>query len=132
MSFCPAYWDMLDRHIADGSIFITDLVYEELTRGESEVTDWIKARKDSGMIKEFYDDEVQKEYSKIVDYVKQEYPKEEVVADFLRGADPWLIAVCKVHEIVLVSKEILEIPRKKYIYQISVKYLVLNILMSLR
>lgn len=113
MDFCPAYWDLIDKHIGDGSLFIHDLVYQELTKGESAVSDWIKERKESGLVKEFYDDETQKEYIKIAEFVANSDHRPEVIAEFLSGADPWIIATCKVHNFVLVTKETYSDSKKK-------------------
>lgn len=113
MDFSPSYWDMIDRHTEDGSVLILDQVYQELTKGESDVSDWIKERKDSGLVKEFHDEETQKEYQKIADHVASGDYKPEVVAEFLSGADPWIIAACKAHQLVLVTKETYSDSKKK-------------------
>jgi len=113
MDFSPAYWDMIDKHIEDGSVLILDQVYKELTKGESAVTEWIKERKDDALVKKFHDEETQKEYKKIVDYVAGDGYKPEVVAEFLSGADPWIIAACKAHQLVLVTKETYSTSKKK-------------------
>lgn len=113
MDFCPAYWDMIDKHIEDGSVLILDQVYQELTKGESAVSEWIKERKDGGLVKKFHDDETQEEYKKIVNHVASSDYKPEVIDEFLRGADPWIIAACKVHNLVLVTKETYSTSKKK-------------------
>lgn len=113
MDFCPAFWDMIDKHTEDGSILILDQVHQELTKGESAVSEWIKERKNSGLIKKFHDDETQKEYKKIVDHIAGDDYKPEVVAEFLSGADPWIIAACKAHQLVLVTKETYSESKKK-------------------
>jgi hypothetical protein len=92
---------------------ILDQVYKELTKGESDVSEWIKERKDSGLVKKFHDDATQEEYKKIVDHVVADGYKPEVVAEFLSGADPWIIAACKVHQLVLVTKETYSTSKKK-------------------
>lgn len=112
MDFAPAYWDMIDKHIADGSVFIIEQVYQELTKGTSDVCDWIKERKTDTFVKEMYDEDTQKLFQKIADHVLKEY-KPEVASEFLSGADPWIIAVCKVHEAVLVTNETYSTSKKK-------------------
>lgn len=113
MDFCPAYWEMIDKHIGKGTVFIHDMVYDELTRGESDVTDWIKARKESGFVKELNDDATQEEFIKIIEFVNSDGYKDEAVAEFLAGADPWIIAACKAHGFVLVTKETYSESKKK-------------------
>lgn len=112
MDFSPAYWDMIDVHIASGSIFMIEQVYQELTKGKSDVCDWIKERKSDNFVKEFYDEDTQKEFRKIADFVQANY-RTEVASEFLSGADPWLIAVCKVHQTILVTNETYTTSKKK-------------------
>lgn len=112
MDFSPAYWDMLDENIANGSVFILEQVYQELVKGISDVSDWIKERKSDVFVKAYEDDETQKEFSEIADYVYSEF-KSEVAAEFLSGADPWIIATCKVHNFILVTKETYSDSKKK-------------------
>ena len=113
MDFSPAYWDMIDKHIEDGSVLILDQVYQELTKGDSDVSEWIKERKDSGLVQKFHDEATQEEYKKIVDHVARGDYKPEVIAEFLTGADPWIIAACKAHDMVLVTKETYSTSKKK-------------------
>ncbi len=112
MDFSPAYWNMIDEHIASGTVFIIDQVYQELTKGKSDVCDWIKDRKNDTFVKEFYDEDTQNEFRNIADFVQANY-KTEVAAEFLSGADSWLIAVCKVHHTVLVTNETFSPSKKK-------------------
>jgi hypothetical protein len=104
MDYCPAFWDMIDVNIENETVFVIEQVYQELTKGKSDVTDWIKDRKNDKFVKAFEDEEVQKEFIKIADYVQENY-KQEVAADFLSGTDPWIVAICKVHEFTIVTKE---------------------------
>ena len=87
MDYCPAFWDMIDVNIENETVFVIEQVYQELTKGKSDVTDWIKDRKNDKFVKAFEDEEVQKEFIKIANYVQKSY-KQEVAADFLSGADP--------------------------------------------
>lgn len=99
MDFCPAYWEMIDKHIGKGTVFIHGMVCDELTRGESAVADWIRDRKESGFVKELNDDATQEKFKKIIEFVNSDGYKDEAVAEFLAGADPWIIAACKAHGI---------------------------------
>jgi hypothetical protein len=112
MDFCPSYWDFLDENIENENMFVIEQVYQELTTGTGEVTDWVKERKSNKFVKSFEDDDTQEEFRKIADYVQKNY-KLEVAAEFLSGADPWIISVCKVHEFTLVTKEVYSESKKK-------------------
>lgn len=113
MDYCPAYWDMIDKHIEDGSVFILDQVYQELTKGDSDVSEWIKERKDSGLVQKFHDESTQEEYKKIVDHVARGDYKPEVIAEFLTGADPWIIAACKAHDMPIGYKRDIQYIKKE-------------------
>ncbi len=112
MSTCPAYWEMIDKYATKGTVFILDQVYQELTKGISEVSEWVKERKNNGWVYEYDDEATQIEFKKIANHVQGNY-KPEVAAAFLSGADPWLIAVCRAHQIVLVTKEVYKESKKK-------------------
>ncbi|WP_018627335.1 DUF4411 family protein [Niabella aurantiaca] len=43
--FCPGYWDVLTELGRQGRIFIPELVYEEITRTEDNLSNWLKASK---------------------------------------------------------------------------------------
>ena len=44
-SFCPSYWDVLDKLGREGRIFLPQLVYDEITRTEDDLSRWLKASK---------------------------------------------------------------------------------------
>lgn len=105
MSYCTAYWELLDNHFESGNMFIIDRVYDELTVGESDVTEWVKEKNNTDAVKSIYDEAVQETYRRIVTYVNDNYDREEEINKFLDVADPWLIAVCMTHGHTLVTKE---------------------------
>ncbi|MEZ5593894.1 MAG: DUF4411 family protein [Gammaproteobacteria bacterium] len=46
MSFCPAYWDWLDRQYAASALASISTIYDEITEGDDELSEWVKTRKD--------------------------------------------------------------------------------------
>jgi hypothetical protein len=70
------------------------MVYDEIVKGETptdELAQWIKSRRQSGLFVP-PDRHVQEaEMRTVADYVQSKYEQYHV-ADFLGGADPWLIA----------------------------------------
>lgn len=104
MDFCPAFWDMVDAHSAD-TLFSIAQVYDELVKGEDELAQWVKGRKESGLFVPADDEATQQEFAKIANFVAENYAQEQAEY-FLSGADPWLIAKCKTAEATLVTKEV--------------------------
>ncbi len=92
----PQFWNFLDQKATEGVIASSRLVYDELHNGaEDELRKWAEARKESGLFIE-PDEDVQAAFQEIANYVKENYPHHQA-AEFLDGADPWLIAHAKAH-----------------------------------
>lgn len=110
--FCPAFWDFLDKEIDKNTILTIKEVYNELSNGDDNLADWIKERKDSSFFIPFDDEETQKEFAKIAQYIVNNFSQEEATK-FLSVADPWLIAKAKVLEATIVTHEVLAPPNTK-------------------
>lgn len=104
--FCPAFWDFLDIEIKKTTILTIKEVYNELSKGDDDLANWIKARKDSSFFIPFDDEETQKEFTKIAQYVVNNFSTEQA-NKFLDVADPWLIAKAKVLGATIVTQEVL-------------------------
>ena|SRR5271157_4289422 len=99
----PTFWELIDQKFEEKIICTSTLVYKELADGNDELAAWIKQRRDSGCFVE-PDQEVQNNLSAIADYVNKNYPVHEA-AEFLAGADPWVIALAKATDSVVVTQE---------------------------
>jgi hypothetical protein len=109
MSFCPAYWDWLDKQFANGEIVSIQIVYDELTDGSDELAEWVKNRK--GQFIGVSDDRTQEIYIEIVNYVMDMEGKKQQHKDtFLEKADPWLIAKALATGATIVTHEVLDPP----------------------
>ena len=101
----PVFWSwLLENTETLGSI---GAVYRELTFSDDTLSDWAKTHKQSGFFR--FDDEdeaVQLNYIEVVNTVNSDvhYSPEEK-ANFLRGADPWLIAYATTHNLLLITHE---------------------------
>ena len=101
----PGFWTFLDQKVAGGIIASSRLVYDELHNGaEDELREWAEARKDSGLFIE-PDSDVQAAFQDIANYVNANYPLHQA-AEFLSGADPWIIAHAKAHGGRVVTFEV--------------------------
>jgi len=114
LDFCPAFWDFLDEQIKKTNIFSIKFVYEELSKGGDDLSTWIKDRKDEEFFISIDDEETQKEFMEIANYVSINFSQEEANR-FLSVADPWLIAKAKVMKAKLITQEVLALPNTKKI-----------------
>ena len=105
MSFCPAYWNWLDLQFRAGTLGSITSVYDELANEKDELADWIKARKE-----QFYpisSQEIQNKMAEVAQHVV-DLPNKNTgsVAEFLAGADPWLIAKASLDGDIIVTHEV--------------------------
>lgn len=99
--FCPDYWKILIELGKQDKIFIPELVYEEITRTEDELSRWLKASKiPIKKITEPVTICLQKIYSA--------NPVHKNLVDNINGrslADPWVIAHSIFENAIVVTKE---------------------------
>jgi len=99
----PSFWELIDQKIEEKIISTSILVYKELTDGTDELAKWIRDRRESGCFIE-PDKDVQYKLGAIADYVNENHPQHEA-AEFLSGADPWVIALAKTTNAIVVTQE---------------------------
>jgi len=86
----PKFWVLLSEKLEDGLIKSPKIVYDELVAGNDELANWCKQRREKGLC--VAPGKVcQARYGEICDFVEKKYPPRHV-AEFLRGADGWVIA----------------------------------------
>lgn len=99
--FCPDYWNILNQLGLNGRIFIPQLVFEEITRTEDELAEWLKSSKISiheidgavaQCLKRIYENNPLHQY--LVDNTKQR-----------SLADPWVVAHALNDNACIVTKE---------------------------
>lgn len=99
--FCPSYWDVLNELGKKGLIFIPELVYEEIEKGEDDLYDWLK---NSNIIVKKIDGEVTNCLKQIYD--SNTNHKYLVSSNGIHSkADPWVIAHAMKEKAVVVTKE---------------------------
>ena len=106
--FCPGYWDFLITDFKEGNAVSILPVREELLAHEDELASWVK-----NVVPKIHfedcvrDNSVLAKQLEIAEYVKNNYAKQNVVADFLAPdvADSWVIAYALVHEGIVVTHE---------------------------
>jgi len=100
-SFCPSYWDVLDKLGREGRIFLPQLVYDEITRTEDDLSRWLKASKIPKRILDVQITECWKDILAV-------NPIHKNLVDNNRNrslADPWVIAHALRENACVVTKE---------------------------
>jgi predicted nucleic acid-binding protein len=99
--FCPQYWEILNSLGGAGRIFIPEVVFEEITRTEDDLCEWLKGSKipirkiDEAVIKCWQD-------------MLSRNPSHQTLVDSIKGrslADPWVIAHAINEKATVVTKE---------------------------
>jgi Domain of unknown function (DUF4411) len=93
-SINPGFWSFVDEQITIGTIRSPKMVYEEIVsnlEGTDALVKWTRNRRQSGFFVASTSAAVQMEVRRIANHVIAHHPQRHA-AEFLRGADPWLIA----------------------------------------
>ena len=98
----PAFWNWLDEQFEQRTIYSSVFVYDELVKYDDGLSEWVKSRKQYFIEP---NEEVQKKYAEIINWVQQNNQSEAEVEKFLSGADPWVIAHALVSRDFLVTHE---------------------------
>jgi predicted nucleic acid-binding protein len=99
--FCPDYWKVLDNLGKQGKIFLPQNVYEEITRTDDDLSQWLK---ESNIPVRKISEPVTKSLKDIYSHT----PAHVGLVDNTRGrslADPWVIAHAIHEKAIVVTKE---------------------------
>lgn len=118
MSFCPAFWDWLLRECAGNQIFSIQNIMTELTNGNDELAAW--ADVNSHFFLPVSDQPTQQNLASVASYVASQQNTVPMVAgamaEFMRGADTWLIAKAMTVGATVVTHERLDLQcRRKFL-----------------
>jgi hypothetical protein len=101
----PSFWRFVEQKMNAGIVLSSSIVFNELENGdEDELFIWARQQKANGHFVE-PDVAVQTVFRQIATYVTQHYPQYQA-AEFLRGADAWVIAHAKAYGGRVVSFEV--------------------------
>ncbi|HQE93360.1 MAG TPA: DUF4411 family protein [Anaerolineae bacterium] len=98
----PGFWEGLSRMAERRAICSSVLVYKEIADSDDELAHWANANKSVLFVQP--DEVTQDAYREIADLVERLYEPQHV-QKFLSGADPWVIAQAKAHNLVVVTME---------------------------
>lgn len=120
MTVCPAYWQWILLKFGSDDVASISMVGKELEDGNDELAEWAKANPNLFALVD--DEQTQECFAKVANYVaeKSGVMKLGAAAEFLAGADPWLIAKAMVTGAIVVTHEVLNHETKK-------KFLIPNI-----
>lgn len=102
----PQFWEFLDAQADIGTIRVSKLVYDEIMNGDDDLSAWCKRRKTRGFCVS-PTKAVQEHYGKVVAHVNGHAKyKSHHVAEFLKGADGWVIAHAWEGKGIVVTEEL--------------------------
>ena len=99
--FCPDYWNVLNEYGNQGRIFIPEMVYEEITRTEDDLSKWLKQSKIPIR-------KIDEQVIKCWQAINSKNPLHQNLVDNTKArslADPWVIAHAINEKATVVTKE---------------------------
>jgi hypothetical protein len=100
----PGFWMWVEHEAEAGVLYSPEAVHRELLSYKDELSEWIRTRQATSLFADPPNREVQGLYRQVGDFVQTSYPSLQV-ADFLSGADPWVIAQAWNDRSIVVTHE---------------------------
>jgi hypothetical protein len=101
----PAFWTWLEESADAGEIASTDLIYDELKDGGDELADWVKERRDLVFHVPSSSAEVASAVARLGSWAQAEEYRPHVLAEFMDGADPFLVGAALEAGAIVVTQE---------------------------
>ncbi|MCL2289251.1 MAG: DUF4411 family protein [Bacteroidetes bacterium] len=105
----PDFWSFIEQNILSKKIMILDKVYNEITDGGDQLSNWLADIKNIEMIN-CRNSTIISHYAKILDYINISplYRKPEALFDWAsdKTADAWLIAAAITYSCTVITFEI--------------------------
>ncbi|WBV70685.1 DUF4411 family protein [Legionella pneumophila] len=112
MLICPGFWDWILHANNNKDISSIKFVQDELETGNDELAKW--AKDNSHIFLPIDDESTQQAMQQVVNHVYSlTNLKTGAVDQFLKGADPWLIAKAMVSNATVVTQETIDLNAKK-------------------
>ena len=99
--FCPEYWDVLNELGHQGRIFISEMVFEEITRTDDDLSKWLKNSKIPVR-------KIDEQVTRCLQSIYATNPIHKRLVDSTRArslADPWVIAHAINEKATVVTRE---------------------------
>lgn len=100
-AICPTYWDVLNKLGNQHRIFLSELVYEEITRTEDDLSKWLKES-------QIPVEKITESVTKYLQHIYLSKPVHKKLVDNTKArslADPWVIAHALDKNVTVVTKE---------------------------
>ena len=108
MDIVPLYWKFLGKFINDNEFHLIDKVYNEIVKGDDELSKWIKDQKNLKIYKTNNSKELLYKYNYVMTSIgnRLEYNSDAIKKwDEKDVADPWVIAVALLENATIVTHE---------------------------
>jgi hypothetical protein len=99
----PQFWIFLSEQLEQGNVRSPKMVYDELVGGNDDLAVWFKPRREKGLC-HHPNETVQQCYGNVANHVAMKF-KPHQAAEFLVGADGWIIAHAMDGDGVVVTQE---------------------------
>lgn len=100
----PPFWNALVTLGENQVIMSPYAVYRELMDGDDdELRKWTKDHHKVLFIES--DSKVNEAYRQVVEFANRRYRDQHWIREFLKGADPWVVAQAKAHSLTVVTME---------------------------
>ena len=99
----PPFWNALVTFAQKGTIISPIAVYDELMEGKDDLKQWAKDHRKILFIEP--DSKVNEAYRHVAEFANKRYHDQHWIRDFLKGADPWVIAQAKAQNLTVVTME---------------------------
>lgn len=103
LDFCPAFWEWLLENNKAEKVFSIDKVADEISAGEDELTDWMKANSEGLFLKT--DPQTAVQFPKVSAWATGQQYEATAINTFLQVADFYLIAHALASSYTVVSHE---------------------------
>ena len=106
LNLCPGFWDCLIHHFNAGRILSIDRVRDELVGYGDALSDWVRDAAPPELFVPSLGEAVTDAYREVMRWV---YANRQFTIqaknEFSQGADGWLVAYARVHNVILVTLE---------------------------
>lgn len=99
----PGFWQSLISHASDELLLSPIAVFIEIAKNNDELAKWAKDNK--GLLFAEPDVKVVESFRQVADFIDSRYESEQWTRLFLDGADTWVIAHAKAHNLIVVTME---------------------------
>jgi hypothetical protein len=102
---CPGFWEWLDSVTGGPDVGTITKVRDEISGGRDQLAVWMTARGGRPWVLDISDAQTQRAFIAVAAHVQAGRWKPAAKAQFLRGADPWLVAKASVSGGTVVTLE---------------------------